>query len=139
MGLYASKADLRNVFGTENVRKWSNLDGTTTSDDDARIAAAITAAESDLHDRLRDAAYALPLAFLDSDSSARVTYWIAVKAGLALFRPRQIASTGDKKEGSSLNALEARIDKEINELLSGVRRLNARRNFDTASGPVIVT
>lgn len=135
MGQYASTSDLRNVFGTANIRQWSNLDNTTTSDDTTRIDEAIAQAEAKIHDLFRDGPYQLPFTFGSAASAKRVTYWVAVLAGLWLFEPRKIAATGDKEKGSRTNQLRDEVLSEIRDVLAGGRRLDATLSHTTATGP----
>src|SRR5258708_558722 len=40
-GHYASQADIENLFGVENVARWSQLDNEVTTADTSRIAASL--------------------------------------------------------------------------------------------------
>ena len=83
MGTYIIQSDIENVFGKDNVARWSNLDGDTTVVT-ARITEAISYAEEDLDNRFRGGKYALPFSPVTSvikNLAARI-------AGLWLFSNR---------------------------------------------------
>lgn len=104
MGTYISASDIDDVFGTENVTRWSALDGSGTRDTD-RISTAISWAEATVEARFRGTAYDLPL-----PSSPLVTRWCAVVAGLWLYESR---GTGDAEREARFADLRDEVEREM--------------------------
>jgi hypothetical protein len=62
VGAYISQSDIEAVFGVQNVGAWSHVDSTadTSTADTARVAVAISYAESYVEERLSGGQYTVP-------------------------------------------------------------------------------
>lgn len=132
MGVYVAKADIENVFGKDNVARWSNLDGEVGADT-TRIAFAIATAEEDVENRFRDGRYALPFVPVTNKT---VMNWCARLAGIWLFENRPAFNKSEtQKEG--FQDLKDDIASEIESYTSGQRKLNCgTANEVRNAGPI---
>lgn len=128
---YIMQADIENSFGADNVRIWSNLDGSVNAVDATRIAAAIAYAEDLVNARFRGSKYAVPFA----TPTALVKNWCARLAGMWLFESRP-AESAEKKEQEFLDVREA-VNSEISQCLAGIIELNTPL-IATKGGPAVV-
>jgi len=133
MGRYADKSDIEDVFGVDNVATWSNLDNDQAEENEDRIEAAIARAEAVIDDRFRGGRYAVPLQGSSGVPSV-VRGWTARLAGIALCESRGLAGA----MGESLVQMRREIEREIQEYLSGRRRLDAFLAADSPDGPVVI-
>lgn len=115
---YATVANMENVFGKINVRKWADLNNTDVAADiETRIEWALDEATSQLNDRLRRSVYQFPLEAEPFPSSLVLT--TCYLAGLLLYESRGLAESEDA-EGYS-KKLEKRVDKFVYDIIN--RRL----------------
>jgi len=135
-GTYISQGDVEDVFGVENVARWSNLDNASTEADAARIQAAIDYAEARVDDRFRPGRYRLPLSGGGAAPRA-VRDWTAKLAGVWLYESRGLHDEGTT--GHRLAALKADVEAEIDLYLSGQRRLaaNLKRSGEPGAPTVV--
>ena len=134
MGVYVVKADIENVFGKDNVARWSNLDGEVGADT-TRITLAIATAEEDVENRFRDGRYALPFS---PDTNKTVINWCARLAGIWLFENRP-SFNKDETQKEGFQDMRDGIDSEIEMYTSGQRRLNCNLAGEVHNaGPVAV-
>jgi phage gp36-like protein len=81
---YITQSNLEDIFGTDNIAVWSNLDNDTTDADTARIVRAIVFAEDYVEARLRNTSVAVPLASV----TPTLTHILATIAAYWLYSPR---------------------------------------------------
>jgi hypothetical protein len=60
-GYYSNQTDLESFYGTDNIRKWSQMDGGTIADQ-TRIALYLSHGDSWINRKLREAGYTTPVA-----------------------------------------------------------------------------
>ena len=135
MGRYISQSDIEAVFGADNVAGWSNLDNAQAAADEARVAAAIAHAEAVVDDRFRGGPYAVPLRGAGGTPRA-VIDWAARLAGIRLWEARGLAAAGEA--GDPMAAMRQGVHAEIDQYLSGRRRLDALPAGEAPTGPVVV-
>ena len=135
-GTYISQSDVENVFGTENVARWSNLDNSSTDADETRIQAAIDYAEARVDDRFRPSRYRVPLVG-DGATLRAVIDWVAKLAGIWLYESRGLHDAGDTAH--KLTAVKANVETEIDMYLAGQRKLPAQlKRTDAPTAPKVV-
>ena len=135
-GSYIGQSDIESRFGTTNVAKWSNLDNTTTTADADRIEAAILYAEDYVENRFRNGPYALPFQAV-SGTLYQLIDWCAKLAGIWLYEHRGLRD--ENAEGNLLGDMKSDVEREIDNCLAGITRLNAiRAEGDSPTAPVCV-
>jgi len=139
MSAYCTQSDIEDVFGAANVAKWSDLDNDSdaATADTTRIARAIAVASGTLEDRLRHV-YAVP--FSGGSLTTTVKDWCAKLAGVWLYEARgqRDALEGDVNN-NTVRLHKPIVNGEIDEALSGVRRLDLTRVYSTTStGPRVI-
>lgn len=87
---YCTQSDIENLFGTTNVKVWSNLENDADEADTARITAAIAYAAEQVNKRFRRSKYAVPLTALPGESLVDITDIAARFAGVWLYESRGI-------------------------------------------------
>lgn len=139
MSAYCTQSDIEDLFGAANVAKWSDLDNDSDSAtaNTTRITRAIALASATLEDRLR-MVYAVPL----SGGSAATTLkdWCAKLAGVWLYEARgQRDALDNDANGNTVRLHKSIVNGEIDEALSGVRRLDLTRAYEgTSTAPRLV-
>lgn len=123
MGTYISQSDIEQVFGSEQVAKWADLDNDGTADSGV-VTAAINYAEGYIEDRMRNGPYSVPLSVSDK-SSYPFKHVVAEIAGWRLFSARQYDETPDWITDHRQHAEDM-----INGWFSGQIRLNADYSYD---------
>jgi phage gp36-like protein len=123
------QSDIENAFGIDNVRIWSNLDGSTDVADTNRIAAAIAYAEDYIDSRFRGSRFVVPF----SSPTPLIVNWCARLAGMWLYESRP--ESGD--EGKNFSELRNEVELEISQCLAGIIKLNAPWVY-TRQGPAVV-
>lgn len=133
MADYIAQADIENVFGVDNVKIWSDLQGTGTLDS-TRIDAAIAYAEEELNNRFRNGKYELPFAPVTNV----IKYWAAAFAGLWLFDSRPLyKQKGDEFDG--FEKMREQLEVTIDMYTSGQRVLGCTTVEDAGqTGPRVV-
>lgn len=134
-GSYITTANVQDVFGTQNVISWSNLDRSTTTVDDDRVASAIAWAEAYVESRFRPSEYTVPLS-ATSGTLSTVLDWMAKLAGYWLYRDRGQDDTDELVE--RMADVKEQVDQEISLTLAGMRRLNASRAHSSPTAPIAV-
>ncbi len=130
MGAYITQADISNSYGIANVCKWSNVDGTTTTVNLARIATAIAVAENHVENRFRGGKYAIPFVALSFPLYV-VKDWCAKLAGIWLYEHRGLWDAND--EGNLLEDMRKRVENEMDKYLAGEAQFDAQ--LATAGSP----
>lgn len=136
MANYISQTDIENVFGTENVKYWSDLDD-SGSVDTTRISKAIEFAEAAIDDWFRDSEYEVPITGVDGSTPSKVIDWAAKYAGYWLYSSRGLRDVDD--DDNKIARLKREVDDEIRSYLSGQRRLNAEIKSQMPNSPFIVS
>lgn len=128
-GRYANQSDVENLFGVENVKRWSQLDPDLTTVDATRVDAALDYAEGQIHTKLRGGIYAIPLVLTD-ESVELIKDIQARLAGVWLYESRGIddydVETGRPIHRLGWHARHARS--MLQQIRAGVIRLQATRN-----------
>jgi phage gp36-like protein len=121
LGTYIEQTHIEDVFGVENVARWSNLENESADADTGRIALAIAKAEQEVHDRFRGGRYTLPF----TGSLSVVRDWCAKLAGAWLYSSRGArASDADEAGSFALGNRRAALE-EMDLYLAGARRLDS--------------
>lgn len=139
-GSYIDADDIDDMFGTENVTRWSQLDSASIARDSNRVAKAIARAETHINDRFRNSAYVVPLTG-DSGVPAKVKDWAAKRAGVWLYMSRGFLDEGEfaQQEATRMQAIYDSVDDEIDLYVAGSRTLDAtREHTDQPTGPKVV-
>ena len=124
---YCTRSDISDIFGTNNVTTWADLDSDADADNiAAHIARAIVWATTEINDRLRGGPYEIPLS-----ASATIVDLCATLAGLWLYRSR---GTDDETEVDKYRWHWERCEKTLSEIRGGKRRLDATSSTDTPGG-----
>jgi phage gp36-like protein len=133
-GYYTDEQAVRDIFGSDNVTRWSQLDNSLTTADENRIQRALAYADAEINLMMSNGPYAVPLVI--SNGRAIVSTWAAVIAGIWLFR---------SKGGNADAATLARYDEMLLGTYDGLRRcvagrvmLQAARRWPAPTGPVAV-
>lgn len=130
---YIVQADIENVFGKDNVARWSNLDGEVGADV-TRIATAISVAEEDVENRFRGGKYAIPL----TPASQIIKSWCARLAGIWLFENRPSYNKAET-QGEGFQDMKDAVDSEVEMYTSNQRILPCNLVDDVhEAGPVAV-
>lgn len=133
MGSYISQTDVEDIFGQDNVAKWSQLDNDVITADTSRITKSITYAEETVNDRFSNSRWDITTGTV----SEKVKEWSAKLAGIWLYENRGIRDTNT--EGNKFTSMKDDVNEEINKYLSGESRLNATAHDGSApTAPFIV-
>ncbi len=139
MSAYCTQEDIEDVFGAANVAKWSDLDNDSdaVSANTTRITRAISLASATLEDRLRQV-YVVPLA--GGSLQTTVKDWCAKLAGVWLYEARgQRDALENDQNNNTVRLHKSIVNGEIDEALSGVRRLDLTRVYEgTSTGPRVL-
>ena len=134
MGSYIAQSDIENIFGTDNVAKWSQLDNDLATADTSRIALAITYAGETVEDKFRNSRYAIPFT---GTISQKIKEWCAKIAGIWLYSNRGMRDTN--AEGDKFQDMKDDVEKEMDLYVAGVRRLDAEKHDGSApTSPFVV-
>lgn len=96
---YATRTDLENRWGVENIRQWSNLAPGTTATDDARVTLALDYAAAQIDSSFRAGGFVVPLVGTGSIEIVKLREWSVVIAGKWIYSSRGTQddnATGDK-------------------------------------------
>lgn len=140
MGRYIQQSDLENVFGSDNIVVWSNLDNSTDSANTTRINAAISYAEEDVENRFRDGRYTVPFVGASGSIPKVIVDWMAKIAGAWLYESRPQKFTEDENsEEINFGRIRRHVDTDIKLYVSGQRRVNlALAERSTPSAPIVL-
>lgn len=135
---YIVRADIEDRWGTAFVTKYGDIDGTGVAGDiTARVAEAITAAESKMNARLRGGRYAVPLTGY-SDSEGLIKDIACTYAAEWLYSYRGIT---DRTTTSKLEAHLERVNDMLDMILSQQVSLDADApevSEDSPTGAVVI-
>lgn len=137
--MYCERTNIEAIFGVTNVEQWADLD----SDEDvtkmaARIAVAVTTAEADIDDLLRDGPYDVPLVSTGGSMTPTIVDIAARKAGMWLYENR--GSQDVDEHGRAVHkfaAMTKRVDKILNQILAGKRSIQCERTEMGTDAPFV--
>ncbi len=142
MGLYIAQSDIESEWGTDNVKQWSNLDGTTVTVDATRVAAAIDFAEGYVEGRLRTSRYRVPFSFLDTRSEGVMKRLMATLAGEWLGSQRAAVVTeaeeGEFGDLSQLRAKKLWAERTLSDIAAGIVIVDMAAAEDDTEAPFLV-
>lgn len=119
-GRYITSADLINQFGTTNINVWSDLDGAGTPNT-TRLGLALAWGEAAVENRFRKSRYSVPFTPAGAPGGGwdpMLTTWMAVMAGLWLYRNRRMRQ-GKTANDNTISDLAQSIGDEMNDVLAG--------------------
>ncbi len=125
---YASEAEIKQIFGSTNVDKWSDLDDdANASNMAARIAVAVLVADDQIDDAARGMPYRIPLANAAGSTPRTIINLAATIAGLWLYEARGTndyhPQTGVPSHRLAWKALEVR--RTLRDIRTGIRKIDA--------------
>lgn len=125
---YSTEADIKQVFGTTNVDKWSDLDDDANAANmAARIAVAVLVADDEIDDAARGMPYRLPLANAAGTTPRTVINLASTIAGLWLYEARGSndfhPQTGVPNHRLAWKSLWVR--RTLDEIRTGIKKLDA--------------
>ena len=122
---YSTQTDIENVFGQQNVKVWSDLDGDGTLDS-TRVAASIAYADEFINSLLRGGVYAVPI----GSSNVLITNWSAVLAGAWLYRSRGLL---DSAETDKIESQRLDVESTLAQVNAGVIELDIARSSTSST------
>jgi len=127
---YCTQTDMENLYGTDNVKKWSNLSGTTDEVDATRLARSIVVADDEIDSRLRNSAYAVPF----TSPPVMVVNWSATLATWWLYKAR---GRRDTPEYDRMRQDRDDVLEQLEQVTAGVIEIDAAKS--TGSDPTAMT
>jgi phage gp36-like protein len=118
---YITQSNIEDVFGVNNIVRWSNVDNDNETVDATRIARSILIADDFIDDHFRNSQYKVPFTTVPR----KIVDWAAKWAGIWLYESRGLAD--DNEEGNKLQKMKEKTEQEISECLAGMIKLNAVR------------
>ncbi len=132
-GTYINQNDIQQIFGEDNIVKWSNLDNDGATADTNRIQQAINWAENYTENRFRNGRYTVPF----SSAPTELINIIARLAGIWLYESRGL--TDENTEGNKLSDMRTDVDDEISLIMNGSRKLSiSHARSDMPDTPQVV-
>jgi len=125
---YCEDTHIQDIFGTQNVEKWADLNNLEDADEIAdRIDRAIAAAGDYIDDWMRGSPYKVPLEDPDGNVPDSVVDLAARYAGVWLYECRGIENfdPGTGKPLHRLAGVKASVRRDLEDIRSGRRRLDA--------------
>ena len=123
MSAYCARSDLDNIFGSENVRIWADLNNSGDSEEvDDRVDWAIAAASSKIDNRLAGGPYEVPFS---ETFPTEVVEMTARLAGVLLYEGRGVTDT-NPVTGAPVNQVAVHkrlVDEFIQDIKAGRMRL----------------
>jgi len=117
---YAVRANVEQIFGKDNVKKWADIENSRVSADiDAQVTWALDQANVDIDARLLGGPYSIPFV---EPPEALITNIAARRAGINLYDSRQIEDTDDENKDGLTRHRNA-VDSVIRAILAGTARL----------------
>ena len=136
-----SRADVEDLYGTDNVIKYADLnENGDETEIAARIARAITVATCDFYDHIRNGRYVVPLKFLDGVSAATVVNKIASFTGVLLYEASGVQDFNPEtgKPQHRLHFQRQQYERFCDELMAGKIKLNAERTGYGTNAPTVI-
>lgn len=130
---YCTQMNLNYLYGTDNITKWSNLSGTTATADTTRIAEAISWADEQVDNALRESRYVIPFTSVCKTicylSAGLATWWLYKARG------QRDTDQWNKMHGDYEDALET-----LAKINGGAVKLDAAKiASDDPTGIAVVT
>lgn len=98
---YATRDDMENVYGRENVRKWADIENTGDSDYVAqRVSWALSRSDSIINDMMKNGPYTIPF---ESPYPDAVVYFAAVQAGIVLYDARGLSEAEPENDNLAMH------------------------------------
>jgi hypothetical protein len=124
---YSQQSDVENVFGIQNVLRWSNLDNNAPTADTNRIAVACSLADEYINNRLTNSIYLIPLQirgnagvntmYMITDLSARwAGCWLYESRGMA---DNQLEDGEIDATGNAISRHRKYVDKMLDQIRQG--------------------
>jgi phage gp36-like protein len=136
MVYYGTRTDVEQVFGRDNIRKWSNLDNVDAETDDGRVAEAMTQASAEIDTALLDGPYSTPLTGMSATTQQLVKTLWAKLAGVWLYANRgQKDDGGEEGQGNRYAKMDRDVRRELRMIKSGVYRIQASRRWPMPNSP----
>jgi phage gp36-like protein len=130
---YATRTDVENIFGRENVRQWADLENEQDEDDvEERITWALNLSEARVDSRLRESVYVVP--FDEEAMPLEVVDVVARQAGVYLHDGRNIKDQAE--DGTPTDAMKPHrkmIADFFTDVLSGRISLSATKHAPTGA------
>ncbi len=131
---YATKSDIENVFGSDSVEKWADLNNKRQAAEiRARINWALNLATTRVNSRLRGGPYEVPFSIpydlIIVDLAARM-------AGVLLYQGRTTLET-EVDSTTLIDRNRQAIDRDIRNILAGRLRLDLTQT--SATFPQVIT
>jgi hypothetical protein len=140
-GRYGDQTSIENVFGQDNVRRWSNLNNVDAGADLARVQLACNQADAELEGLMWDGPFTVPLVFEQPGARLIITDHWATLAGFWLYKSRGEKDAPADPEQTDGN----RYRKQYNEARSALRKIRAGvtpmplgRAYVSPTGPTAV-
>lgn len=126
-GYYCSLTDVYDIFGTQNVAQWSNLDGGAALDL-GRVATALADTDAMFNTELRGGVYAVPLVLKSGQQF--ITKLAAKATGIFLFNVRGQLDTLTNADGSirpynRYAGMMKDVYNELRNIKNGITQLDA--------------
>ena len=122
---YCIQSDIENLFGVENVARWSNLDNQGATADAGRVAAGIAYAAALIDDRFRNSRYSVPLVALSGELAA-ITDLAARLAGCWLYESRGMADgAADRADAGGIAGHRRYVERSLGRYVAGQDQLAA--------------
>jgi hypothetical protein len=140
-GRYYTRAGIEGIYGQNNVAKWSNKEGDSTTADTTAIATEGSATDDEIDSRARRAGYAVPIPSTSKDFS-RIQYIANEITGVRLYMGRgEIQNADTQSIAGQMEKHRQRAYDELDELLFGTvpgMGLDAPRASGWSNAPVAV-
>lgn len=135
VGTYGSQTDMENVFGTQNIAQYSDINNTENgSADGTRVQAASDYADSQINAFFADGPFTVPIPFTETWASVMAANWYAVIAGVWMYSNR-----GSRDEKDNIGAKYAKMlngaYRQMGLCKSGIIHLAAQRRWPSPSAP----
>lgn len=132
MATYALRADVEDVFGVENLKKWADLDGDAdVGKIDARIVVALTKADEEVNGRLDGGPYEIP--FTTEPYDGRLTSIAALWAGVWLYSNRGM--TDNEGEEDSVGIQRREFERKCRAVKGSTFSLGSQDKIASDEGP----
>jgi len=122
---YCTDANIRAVFGSDNIDKWSDLDNDESAGSmAARVTVSIAKAGDWIDSRMRSSKYIIPLQTQAAATPPEITEIAATYAGVWMAQARGLERFQGDNEHPVFRHL-ARITAMLDEIAIGKRRIDA--------------
>ncbi len=131
-GRYINQSDIENVFGIDNIARWSQMDNDVDTADTTRIQQAIDTAETSVDDSFRNSEYKIPFT---GTISSTIINWCAIIAGAWLYQNRGHLDTGTE-DGEKYDRRLKAVREDILKYQTRIKKLDvAAHNPSSPTAP----